>query len=162
MPTPRERSRALANLSRLGYVLPRPAPSRAEYAPYRRVGDAIHIAGQLPLIDDEVPAKGQLGRDVELGDAQDLARLAALHVLAVAASAVGDLDRVQMVQMLVFVASTPDYGHQSAVADAASSLLLDVLGDNGRHARTAVGVAGLPRNSPVEIQAICTTLPAKE
>jgi enamine deaminase RidA (YjgF/YER057c/UK114 family) len=105
------------------------------------------------------PRRDSSAANVELSDAQDLARLAALHVLAVAASAVGDLDRVSMVQMLVFVASTPDYAQQSAVADVASSLLLEVLGDNGRHARTAIGVAGLPRNSPVEIQAICTAVP---
>jgi enamine deaminase RidA (YjgF/YER057c/UK114 family) len=87
-----------------------------------------------------------------------MVRLAALHVPAVAASAVGHLDRVRMVQMLVFVASTPDDARQSAVADAASGLLLEVLGENGMHARTAISVAGLPRNSPVEIQAICTAV----
>ena len=70
--------------------------------------------------------------------------------------AVGDLDRVRIVQMLVFVASTPELGEQSRVADAAGELLVQVLGENGRHARTAVGVAGLPRNSPVEIQLVCT------
>jgi enamine deaminase RidA (YjgF/YER057c/UK114 family) len=160
MPTQhREDSLALANLKRLGLKLPEPAPSRTEYAPCRQIGEAIHIAGQLPFLDGEVPVQGQLGRDVELSEAQDMARLAALHVLTVAAEAVGDLDRVRMVQMLVFVASTPDYAQQSAVADAASSLLLDVLGNNGRHARTAIGVAGLPRNSPVEIQAICSAVP---
>jgi enamine deaminase RidA (YjgF/YER057c/UK114 family) len=68
------------------------------------------------------------------------------------------LDQVRMVQMLVFVASTPEFGVQSDVADAASQLLIDVLGENGRHARTAIGVAGSPRNSPVEIQMICTAV----
>ena len=65
-------------------------------------------------------------------------------------------DRVRIVQMLVFTASTPEFGLQSKVADAASELLVDVLGKNGRHARTAIGVASLPRNSPVEIQMVCT------
>ena len=73
-----------------------------------------------------------------------------------AAEAVGGLDRVRIVQMLVFVASTPEFGEQSRVAGAASDLLNEVLGENGRHARTAIGVAGLPRNSPVEIQMVCT------
>jgi enamine deaminase RidA (YjgF/YER057c/UK114 family) len=69
---------------------------------------------------------------------------------------VGGLDRVRIVQMLVFVASTAEFGQQSTVADAASELLVEVLGENGWHARTAIGVASLPRNSPVEIQMICT------
>ena len=90
--------------------------------------------------------------------ARELARQAALNALAVAAEAVGDLDRVRIVQMLVFVASTPEFGEQSRVADAASDLLVEVLGENGRHARTAIGVAGLPRNSPVEIQMVCTAV----
>jgi enamine deaminase RidA (YjgF/YER057c/UK114 family) len=89
---------------------------------------------------------------------RELARQAVLNALAVAADAVGDLDRVRIVQMLVFVASTPEFGEQSRVADAASELLVEVLGENGRHARTAIGVAGLPRNSPVEIQMICTAV----
>jgi enamine deaminase RidA (YjgF/YER057c/UK114 family) len=88
--------------------LPEPPPSRAECPPYRQVGEAIHIAGQLPFLNGEGPAQGQLGGDVKLSEAQDLARLTALHVLAIAASALGDLDRVRMVQMLAFVASTPD------------------------------------------------------
>jgi enamine deaminase RidA (YjgF/YER057c/UK114 family) len=97
-----------------------------------------------------------VGRDIDLETARALARRAALHALAVAADAVGELDRVRIVQVLVFVASTPEFGQQSQVADAASELLVDVLGENGRHARTAIGVAGLPRNSPVEIQMVCT------
>jgi enamine deaminase RidA (YjgF/YER057c/UK114 family) len=87
-----------------------------------------------------------------------LARHAALNALAVAADAVGGLDQVRIVQMLVFVASTPEFGLQSKVADAASELLVDVLGENGRHARTAIGVASLPLNTPVEIQMVCTTV----
>ena len=83
---------------------------------------------------------------------------AALNALAAAVQAVGDLERVRIVQMLVFVASAPDFGLQSRVANAASELLIEVLGENGRHARTAIGVAGLPLNTPVEIQMICTAV----
>jgi enamine deaminase RidA (YjgF/YER057c/UK114 family) len=90
--------------------------------------------------------------------AQELARHAVLNALAAAVQAVGDLERVRIVQMLVFVASTPDFGEQSQVANAASELLIEVLGENGRHARTAIGVAGLPVNSPVEIQMVCTAV----
>ncbi|MFJ3621972.1 RidA family protein [Streptomyces iakyrus] len=115
--------------------------------PHRTVGSTIHLSGQLPV-----------GRDVELETAQELARHAALNALAAAARAVGDLDRVRIVQMLVFVASTPDFGQQLNVANAASELFIEVLGENGRHARTAIGVAGLPLNTPVEIQVVCTAV----
>jgi enamine deaminase RidA (YjgF/YER057c/UK114 family) len=94
---------------------------------------------------------------VDLETAKELARHAALNCLAAVVQAVGDLDRVRVVQMLVFVASPPDFGLQSKVAEGASELLIEVLGENGRHARTAIGVAGLPLNTPVEIQMVCTT-----
>lgn len=119
---------------------------------------SIHISGQLPFKDGELLGQGVVGREVELDTAQDLARHAALNCLAAAVQAVGDLDRVRIVQMLVFVASTPDFGRQSHVANAASELLIEVLGENGRHARTAIGVAGLPLNTPVEIQMVCTAV----
>ncbi|MFJ8470285.1 RidA family protein [Streptomyces swartbergensis] len=102
--------------------------------------------------------EGVVGRDVELETAKELARHAALNALAAAVQAVGDLDWVRIVQMLVFVASTPDFGLQSQVANAASELLIEVLGENGRHARTAIGVAGLPLNTPVDIQMVCTAV----
>lgn len=143
-------------LHELGYSLPEQAPDDPRYAAYQRVDSSIHVAGQLPYVDGELPAQGVLGRDVSVEQAQELARLAAVNALAVAAVAVGELERVRVVQMLVFVASTAEFGDQSKVADGASELLTTVLGENGRHARTAIGVAGLPRNSPVEIQMICT------
>ena len=125
---------------------------------HRTVDSNIHISGQLPYRDGELLGQGVVGRDIELQTARELARQAALNALAVAAGAVGGLDRVRIVQMLVFVASTPEFGEQSRVADAASEFLVEVLGENGRHARTAIGVAGLPRNSPVEIQMVCTAV----
>lgn len=147
--SPSERLRAL------GLDLPGVGTS-SKYLNHRAVDSSIYVAGQLPYKDGELLCQGVLGRDVELETAQGLARQAALNALAVAADAVDGLDRVRIVQMLVFVASTPDFDQQSSVADAASELLVDVLGENGRHARTAIGVAGLPRNSPVEIQMVCT------
>ncbi|WP_211754420.1 RidA family protein [Nocardioides gansuensis] len=123
---------------------------------HRKVDSSIYVAGQLPYKGGELLGHGILGRDVDLETARELARQAVVNCLAVAAEAVGGLDDVRIVQMLVFVASTPEFGQQSMVADAASELLIDVLGENGRHARTAIGVASLPRNSPVEIQMICT------
>lgn len=142
-------------LRALGLELPALADN-PYYVGHRAVDSSIHIAGQLPSKDGELLGQGIVGRDVDLETAQELARHAALNCLAAAVQAVGDLDRVRIVQMLVFVASTPDFGLQSQVAQAASELLIEVLGENGRHARTAIGVAGLPRVSPVEIQMICT------
>jgi enamine deaminase RidA (YjgF/YER057c/UK114 family) len=143
-------------LQALGLELPAVRPG-SPYENHRAVDSSVYVAGQLPYKDGELLGTGIVGGDVDVETARELARQAALNALAVAADAVGDLDRVRMVQMLVFVASTPDLGLQSRVADAASDLLLEVLGDNGRHARTAIGVAGLPLNSPVEIQMVCTT-----
>jgi len=148
---------ALERLQALGLDLP-PVGQSTKYVNHRAAGSSIHVAGQLPYKDGELLGQGVLGRDVELETGRELARQAVVNCLAEAADAVGGLDRVRIVQMLVFVASTPEFGQQSTVADAASEVLVDVLGDNGRHARTAIGVASLPRNSPVEIQMICTAV----
>ncbi len=150
-------SSTTGRLQALGLDLPAVGPS-TKYVNHRTVDSSVYVAGQLPYKDGELLGQGILGRDVDLGTARGLARQAALNCLAVAADAVGGLDHVRIVQMLVFVASTPDFGQQSNVADAASELLVHLLGENGRHARTAIGVAGLPRNSPVEIQMVCTAV----
>ena len=148
---------ASGQLRALGLKLPVLAEN-PYYVDHRAVGESIHISGQLPYRDGELLGRGIVGRDVELETARELARHAALNCLAAAVQAVGDLDRVRIIQMLVFVASTPDFGLQSRVANAASELLIEVLGENGRHSRTAIGVAGLPLNSPVEIQMVCTAV----
>ena len=148
---------ALDRLRGLGLELPSLADN-PYYVHHRAVDSSIHISGQLPYKDGVLLGTGVLGRDVDLETAQELARHCALNCLAAAVQAVGDLDRIRIVQMLVFVASGPDFGLQSKVANAASGLLIEVLGENGRHARTAIGVAGLPANTPVEIQMICTAV----
>ena len=148
---------ATERLQALGLELPAVRES-SKYENHRAVDSSVHVAGQLPLKDGELLGEGIVGRDVDLETGRELARHAALNALAVAADAVGGLDQVRIVQMLVFVASTPEFGLQSKVADAASELLVDVLGENGRHARTAIGVASLPLNTPVEIQMVCTTV----
>ena len=146
---------ATERLQALGLDLPAVRES-SKYENHRTVDSSVHVAGQLPYNDGWLLGQGVLGRDVDLETGRGLARHAALNALAVAADAVGGLDQVRIVQMLVFVASTPEFGDQSKVADAASELLIDLLGENGRHARTAIGVASLPLNSPVEIQMVCT------
>jgi len=152
-----ENGSATERLRALGLDLPAVGRS-SKYLNHRTVDSSVHVAGQLPYKDGELLGQGIVGRDVDLDVARGLARQAALNALAAAADAVGGLDGVRIVQMLVFVASTPEFGEQSRVADAASDLLVEVLGENGRHARTAIGVAGLPRNSPVEIQMVCTAV----
>ncbi|WP_385905894.1 RidA family protein [Terrabacter sp. GCM10028922] len=146
---------AAERLRAMGLSLPEVRES-SKYVNHRTLDASIYIAGQLPYQDGWLLGQGTVGMDVEMEAARGLARHAALNALAVAADAVGGLDRVRIVQMLVFVASTPEFGQQADVADAASELLVEVLGENGRHARTAIGVASLPLNSPVEIQMVCT------
>lgn len=148
---------ASARLQALGLTLPE-LRDNPYYVHHRSVDSSIYISGQLPYKDGWLMGQGIVGRDVDLKTARELARHAALNALAAAVQAVGDLELVRIVQMLVFVASTPDFGEQSNVANAASELLIEVLGENGRHARTAIGVAGLPVNSPVEIHMVCTAV----
>jgi len=147
----------LDRLRALGLDLPSLADN-PYFVHHRAVDSSIHVSGQLPYKDGVLLGQGIVGRDVGLETAQDLARHTVVNCLAAAVQAVGDLERVRIVQMLVFVASTPDFGLQSQVANAASEVLIEVLGENGRHARTAIGVAGLPLNTPVEIQMICTAV----
>ncbi len=147
--TPEDR---LAALGLRHPAVPTPA---AAYQPSARSGAYVFTAGQLPLVDGELPATGRCGQDVTTEEAADLARTAALNVLAVAADAAGgELSAVRVVKVTVFVASTPDFTEQHLVANGASELLGEVLGQAGVHARSAVGVAALPMGSPVEVEAI--------
>lgn len=148
MTTPEER------LAELGIELPEPPAPAAAYVPYVRTGDLVLTAGQLPLVDGGLPATGKLGAEISLEQGQQLARQAAVNVLAQARAAAGDLSRVRVVKLTCFVASTPDFTEQHLVANGASEFLGDVLGDAGRHARSAVGVPVLPLDSPVEIEAV--------
>lgn len=142
-------------LERLGLALP-PVDDDPHYTNAREsAGGQIFISGQLPYRDGVLPMSGRVGAEVSVDEARDLMIQATLNGLAVAAHATGGLDRVRMIQMLAFVNAVDGFEQQSRVADAGSNLLTDVLGDDGRHARTAIGVASLPRNSAVEVQFIC-------
>jgi enamine deaminase RidA (YjgF/YER057c/UK114 family) len=142
-------------LAELGLTLP-PAPApAAAYVPYVIDGGRVFTAGQLPLVDGTLPATGRLGAGIDVDQGQELARTAALNLLAVAADAVdGDLDGLRLVKLTVFVASDPSFTDQHLVANGASLLLHTVLGDQGIHARSAVGVASLPLDAPVEVEGI--------
>jgi len=134
--------------------LPSPPPPGANYVSARRHGDLLFIAGQLPFVDGRLLRTGKVGGAVDVRGAAELARLAALNGLAVADAHLGSLDAVSVVQLTVFVASTPDFTEQHLVANGASDVLIEVLGERGRHARTAVATPVLPLDTPVEIQLV--------
>lgn len=145
-----------SRLAELGVVLPTPAAAVANYLPYVISGSLVFVSGQLPLVDGKVTVTGRLGADVSLEDGQKAARQCAINLLAQArAAAGGDLDRVtRLVRLGGFVASTPDFTDQPKIVNGASDLMVEVLGDAGRHSRAAVGVASLPLNAAVEIEAV--------
>lgn len=144
-----------AALAALGLELP-PVADDPTYINWRTTaGGTIHISGQLPYRDGVLPVSGAVGGEVDMDNARAMMAQATLNAMAVGASAVGGIGRLRVVQLLVFVLSASGFGEQSRVADAGSELLVQVLGEHGRHARTAIGVAGLPRNSPVEVQLVC-------
>jgi enamine deaminase RidA (YjgF/YER057c/UK114 family) len=140
-------------LAALGIDLPAVAAPAGAYVPAVRVGDLIHTAGQLPFVDGVLPATGKVGADIGLEDAAGFARVAALNAVAAAASVAGGVDALtRIVKVVVFVASDPAFTAQPQVANGASELLGDLFGTP--HARSAVGVAVLPLDSPVEIELI--------
>ncbi|WP_182376175.1 RidA family protein [Nocardioides sp. WS12] len=154
---------AAERLQELDLVLPKAPPAAAQYLPWTRHESLLFVAGQLPFVDGELAATGLVGRDLDVDQANQLARLCALNALAVAHDALGSLDDgLCLRQLVVFVASDPSFASQHLVADGASTLMVDVLGDRGRHARTAVATPILPLNSPVEIQATFGLDPARQ
>lgn len=144
-----------SRLAAMGITIPDAAAPAANYLPYTRSGNLLLTSGQLPFRDGALAVTGLLGRDVSLEEGQEAARLCAINVLAQAKAALGDLEAIRrMIKITVFVASTPDFTNQHLVANGASDFLVEALGDVGRHARSAVGMACLPLNAPVEIEAI--------
>jgi enamine deaminase RidA (YjgF/YER057c/UK114 family) len=142
-------------IKELGIDLPPAAAPAANYVPYMRSGKMIHTAGQLPISGGHLIATGLLGRDLDATAGQAAARQCAINIIAQLKAATGDLDRIsRIVKITVFVASTPAFTTQHLVANGASDLLAAVFGEKGKHARSAVGVASLPLNAPVEIEAI--------
>jgi len=146
---------ATERLAGLGLTLPAVAAPVAAYVPAVRTGDLVWTSGQLPFVDGALPVTGKVGAEVDAGRAHELARTCALNALAAIAAEVGDLDRVRRVVKVVgFVASAPGFFGQPGVVNGASELLGEVFGDAGRHARSAVGVAVLPLDSPVEVEVV--------
>jgi enamine deaminase RidA (YjgF/YER057c/UK114 family) len=146
--TPTER------LAELGIALPSVATPAGAYIPARRSGSLVWTAGQVPFVDGKLPATGKVGAEVDADTAKDLARTCALNALAAVDALVG-LDAVTGVVKLVgFVASDPSFTGQPGVVNGASELLGEVFGEAGRHARSAVGVAVLPLDAPVEVEIV--------
>ncbi|MFF3495981.1 RidA family protein [Streptomyces sp. NPDC002795] len=142
-----------ARLAELGLTLPPVVPPVAAYQPAVRSGVYVYTAGQLPMVDGKLPLTGKVGDEVTDEQAKDLARTCALNALAAVKSVAGDLDRIERVVKVVgFVASATDFTGQPGVINGASELLGEVLGDKGVHARSAVGVAVLPLDAPVEVE----------
>ncbi|MFC4495338.1 RidA family protein [Streptomyces ovatisporus] len=142
-----------SRLAELGITLPDVATPAGAYVPALRSGRYVYTAGQVPFVDGKLPMTGKVGAEVTPEEAKDLARTCALNGLAAVSSVAGGLDRVvRVVKVTGFVASAPDFTGQPAVLNGASELLGQVLGDRGVHARSAVGVAVLPMDAPVEVE----------
>ncbi|GAA2819662.1 enamine deaminase RidA (YjgF/YER057c/UK114 family) [Aminobacter aminovorans] len=142
-------------LSDLGITLPAAAAPAANYVPFMASGKLVFTAGQLPLKDGKLTATGLLGRDVDVAGGKEAAKQCAVNILAQAKAALGDLEKIRrIVKISVFVASSSDFTEQHLVANGASDFLVAALGERGKHARSAVGVASLPLNAAVEIEAI--------
>lgn len=140
-------------LTELSITLADPAAPAGAYVPAIVDGDHVLTSGQLPLVDGALPVTGHVGAEVDPEQAKEMARLCVVNALAAIRSVVGDLDRVeQVVKVVGFVSSAPDFTGQPGVINGASELLGEVFGDAGEHARSAVGVAALPLGSPVEVE----------
>ncbi len=149
MSTPEER------VAELGLELPAVVAPLASYVPTVRTGSLVYTAGQLPMVAGELLVTGKVGAEVSPEEAAELAKTCALNVIAAIKAEVGELSRVaRIVKVVGFVASAPDFYGQPKVINSASDLLGAVFGEAGAHARSAVGVAVLPLNAPVEVEAI--------
>ena len=142
-------------LAELGITIPTLATPAGAYVPFVVTGNLVYTAGQLPFTDGALPATGKVGAEVDADAAKSYARTAALNALAAVEAAIGSLDRVtRIVKLVGFVASDPSFSGQPGVINGASEVLGEIFGDLGKHARSAVGVAVLPLDSPVEVELI--------
>ena len=146
-------------LKALGLSLPETPKPLANYVPFKRAGDLVFLSGQGPRYPDGSFATGKVGRDVTVEEAYEHAKLVGLGLLAAAKAAAGSLDKVEMLKMLGMVNGVPEFTDQPKVINGCSDLFVAVLGENGRHARSAVGMGSLPNNITVEVEAVLRVLP---
>jgi len=154
--------RAEQALARAGLALPQLPERLANYLWYRQAGDLVWISGQGPRRPDGSFITGKVGRDYSLEQAYQHARLAGLDLLAIAREAAGALDRVEVIKVLGMVNATPEFAEHGKVVDGCSDLLVEVLGEAGRHARASVGMGSLPGQISVEIEAIIRVTPGTD
>ena len=146
---------ASERLTELDIELPATPVSLGAYAPAKRVGTQVFTSGQLPIDLDGNIITGRLGADVDLDGGKQAARLAILRALSAVVSVAGTIDAIrEVVRVCVFVNSTPEFTDQALVATGASELLIELFGEEGRHVRSAVGVAVLPANAAVEVELV--------
>ena len=143
-----------ARLSALGISLPEPAAPAANYVPFVKSGNVVFVSGQVPMGPNGIEHQGKLGDDYSVEQGQAAARLCAINLLAQAKMASGDLNKVRCLKLNGFVNCTGDFGDQPKVINGASDLMVEVLGENGRHARAAVGSSALPFGVAVEVEGI--------
>ncbi len=144
-----------ARLKALDLTLPEAKAPIGSYVPYLHLSGQLFISGQLPIVDGKLAAEGKIGAGLDLGQGQEAARICAINILAQAKAALRDLDRiVQLLRLNGFVNAAPDFADHPKVLNAASELMVEILGNKGRHTRIAVGCASLPLNAAVEIDAI--------
>ena len=144
-----------ARLKALGLVLPETKAPVGTYVPFVHLNGQLLISGQLPMKDGAVAIAGTLGDGVGLAQGQEAARLCALNILAQAKAALGDLDRiVRLMRLNGFVNAAPGFADHPKVINGASDLMVEILGDKGRHTRIAVGCSSLPLNAAVEIDGV--------
>lgn len=143
-----------AKLAELGYELPEVVPPVASYVPAVQSGSHVYVSGQLPMAEGKLLATGKVGAGVSAEQGKDLAQRCALNAMAAIDSLVGLENVVKIVKLTGFVASAPGFTGQPAVINGASDLFGAVFGEAGRHARSAVGVAELPLDAPVEVEVI--------
>jgi len=148
-------SQVEARLAAAGHTVPEATTPLAAYVPAVVTGRYVYTSGQLPVVDGELLATGKVGAEIDPEQAAELAARCALNAIAAIKSVIGDLDKVvRVVKVVGFVASDPEFAGQPVVMNGAGNLLLEAFGEAGRHARSAVGVAVLPRNAPVEVEVI--------
>jgi len=148
-------SKVEQRLSELGFTLPEVATPAGSYLPAMISGNLVFTAGQIPVLEGKLMATGKLGAEITVEYGAEIAQRCALNALAAVKSVIGDLDRVkQVVKIVGFVSSVPEFTAQPSVINGASEFLQQVFGDAGKHARSAVGVSVLPLDAPVEIELI--------
>ncbi|ANE47108.1 endoribonuclease L-PSP [Paenibacillus swuensis] len=144
-----------ARLEQLGLNIPDPPAKGGIYAKIKQTGNLVYTSGQGPMLNGKVVKEGKLGVELTVEEGQEMARIAVLNCLSVLEEGLGSLERIsQIVKILGFVNSGPGFNNQPLVINGASQLLLDLFGENGEHARSAVGTNELPLNFPVEIEMI--------